>query len=1412
MRKLLIVLLLSMFLVSCNFNFDFGFEGPVIENPDDQNKPDDENKPGEVAIRNQLIEMYNTAAIQGYMGNENEWINEFKYLNSEISKIKVSLIDSNLVWNYINDSKVNTLMSVYDLNFDNSEDKVIFRYNGNYIQWKYKDETLWYTLVEIVPEVNKFKVVFWDDLGYRRVEVEEGNTVNQPIDPVKEGFKFIGWYYQDILWDFSSPVISDMELIAKFEKIEEVIPTYVVTFINYYSDQSFETINVEEGNIIPKPQDPVREGYNFIGWYTGDNLWDFNTIVYTDVELVAQWEMIEEIIPSNKITVNYNYEGGYPEKYGYNSDKEKVINNFLLDFYNHLVEQKAFQHKVINNILVEDSSLITPTFEEFSSNEYWRTNFAVYAETILNYYLFTPYCEENGTINENYRDYIEGSEKFFNTKVGQYWLPLADWVNEAVQYNNGAGQDFWARNGLTYASYDLLAKQSYYENDTMYRDHSFVLSITKGTLLGSYRFAQYIAGTIYAQPYKNYIPSPVHQQVIHSIDDQLITPERDGYIFLGWSTKRYDNNYVTSLKEVKDNATLYANWEKDLHYTINYELDGGTCDNLTYEAIEGANIYLPDPTKEGYQFLGWSFEKNSDEYIISFELTKDTTVYANWERLYEIEYVLNINNQTYETRDELVTDFINDFNILMNKSYASPDDISSGSWSDIEYHLFFEKSFDDGTSVRDKWLWLAEYIYEVAVNTLPSSNQTMRGMNALIKRLDMNSNDPYVISYAFRAFLKGIQIRPGTDFASPDFSNYQNANGFYDKMNGNKRITESGFGETILMIPEYNGYTFLGWYDNPNFEGEPIQVTSSAITVYAKWDFNITSVVITFISDSNIIHQWEYPIGDEAEAPLLTKEGFEFKGWRKYNSDEIVKMPIIATEEMTYVAVWEYVPIVGEIVVDPNTDGTETNVYKTIEEALEIASYKQTIVLTAGTYSNPITIDKSVKIIGPNKDVEGASENRFDEAVIDALITIASSDVVIDGIKLGYNGGIRISSDNIIINNVRSISQKFGHDAEINRKGVVYTDEAVSNITISNSYFNTGNSKKLEGVWSSNDLATNITFLNNYFINEATSYQISDCITMYKIAGEINFIGNQFIWVTDNWDIYIGYMENGCTLINIKDNNFDGRIGDDGTKYYSCGISLRRLTDQMTCNVIHNTFGNISGTVISSQFSIEGSKINVSYNAFIECNYKMSQGSGFAEYIYENNYYALEQTTVTSDYGIIKSIEELENIYQGLNDDGIKLQDFADEIVELFNSTGSEDAMVTTQNEFISTTHPNVKFVFSDVNNLSKYKWFIQYIYDESCRLFEEKGYTDDSYLAAGGNTIGEYKKMLQDMIDGNTNAINGMYPDGRTCFRNFIHLLINANNPDANGSRVAYDEFCVDYKNNPEKVEEFLQLYSQNR
>lgn len=63
--------------------------------------------------------------------------------------------------------------------------------------------------------------------------------------------------------------------------------SYTVTFAGEGVEQSEQVVS--EGDTVIRPEDPVREGYVFEGWFVGENAYDFNAAVTSDLTLTARW-------------------------------------------------------------------------------------------------------------------------------------------------------------------------------------------------------------------------------------------------------------------------------------------------------------------------------------------------------------------------------------------------------------------------------------------------------------------------------------------------------------------------------------------------------------------------------------------------------------------------------------------------------------------------------------------------------------------------------------------------------------------------------------------------------------------------------------------------------------------------------------------------------------------------------------------------------------------------------------------------------------------------------------------------------------------------------------------------------------------------------------------------------------------
>ena len=98
----------------------------------------------------------------------------------------------------------------------------------------------------------------------------------------------------------------------------------------------------------------------------------------------------------------------------------------------------------------------------------------------------------------------------------------------------------------------------------------------------------------------------------YTIESNAITltnPTREGYTFAGWTGTGLDaaTTTVTIAKGSTGNRSYTAMWTP-ITYTLTYDLAGGTLAtaNPSEYTIESAAITLTNPTREGYNFAGWT--------------------------------------------------------------------------------------------------------------------------------------------------------------------------------------------------------------------------------------------------------------------------------------------------------------------------------------------------------------------------------------------------------------------------------------------------------------------------------------------------------------------------------------------------------------------------------------------------------------------------------------------------------------------------------------------------------------------------------------------------------------------------------------------------------------------------------------
>lgn len=163
----------------------------------------------------------------------------------------------------------------------------------------YADLTLTAKYTE-VPEGRDSYIVTFNFGEYKKTKtVKIGEKIDKPNDPIKSGYKFLGWYYNDKVFNFDSEPNENIELVAKWKKI-----SYIKVTFDLDGGDGTREVAMEKGHALSIPTEPTRMGYKFLGWYIGNEKYDFSMKVLEDITLTAKWEAIQYV------RVSFDSDGG----------------------------------------------------------------------------------------------------------------------------------------------------------------------------------------------------------------------------------------------------------------------------------------------------------------------------------------------------------------------------------------------------------------------------------------------------------------------------------------------------------------------------------------------------------------------------------------------------------------------------------------------------------------------------------------------------------------------------------------------------------------------------------------------------------------------------------------------------------------------------------------------------------------------------------------------------------------------------------------------------------------------------------------------------------------------------------------------------------------------------------------------
>lgn len=390
----------------------------------------------------------------------------------------------------------------------------------------------------------------------------------------------------------------------------------------------------------------------------------------------------------------------------------------------------------------------------------------------------------------------------------------------------------------------------------------------------------------------------------------LSTLNRDGYRFDGWyNNPEFTGSPITEIQiGSTGNKEFWAKWTI-ITYTITYyNVNSATNDNPATYTIESETIELNPLTKPGFIFNGWydnvDFTGSSITEIISGSIG-NKEFWAKWTAIsYSITYN-NLNGAT-NTNPNSYTIITNTFTLnaaikagyTFDGWYDNPDFTGSpitqiilGSMGDKEFWA--------------KWSITTFSILYNNANGATNTNPTAYTIESETIELIPLTKEGYIFEGWYdNELFSGFST---TEIISGSVGNkefwakwstisysitYNNTNGAANT-NPTNYTTET---PNITLLPlTRNGYTFIGWFDNSEFTGNPtvtIAVGSTGNKVFwAKWEIQSYTITYNNVNDATNNNPDIYTI---ETLPIiftaLNKTGYIFEGW--YNNDVFAGEPI----------------------------------------------------------------------------------------------------------------------------------------------------------------------------------------------------------------------------------------------------------------------------------------------------------------------------------------------------------------------------------------------------------------------------------------------------------------------------------------------------------------------------------------
>ncbi|MBS6567328.1 MAG: InlB B-repeat-containing protein [Faecalibacterium sp.] len=380
----------------------------------------------------------------------------------------------------------------------------------------------------------------------------------------------------------------------------------------------------------------------------------------------------------------------------------------------------------------------------------------------------------------------------------------------------------------------------------------------------------------------------------------LPTPTRTGYTFLGWTGEGITTPQpnVTIPKGSTGDKTYIENW-KLTEYNITMDLNGGSGQEKVVYTMTDEDFELPTPTRNGYEFVGWTGEGITTPQTrvkIPKGSTGNKAYTANWQ---VIEYTITLDTNGGPVVSPIKYTVEDTFTLpcILRPGYEFAGWTLDGSGMLPFMPLIIYPGTTGDLHYKAEWR-LAEYT--ITMDLDGGSGQEKVVYTITDEEFELPT--PTRNGYEFVGWTGERITTPQTSVKIPKGSTGNKAYTANWKVirytitlvtNGGAVIASIRYtvedSVTLPIPPDRPGYEFSGWVldGSGQFPSTPMIIPkgSTGDRIY-KAEWRVATYTITFVSHGRVYNWVQYTINNQIyfglpeEDPSYYLPGYTFVGWK----------------------------------------------------------------------------------------------------------------------------------------------------------------------------------------------------------------------------------------------------------------------------------------------------------------------------------------------------------------------------------------------------------------------------------------------------------------------------------------------------------------------------------------------------